>query len=66
MKVINNKEISVWTENYMSRLPKDWKTELDFIMAIKNAMLEALSYPEKYIEERPKTTSTYQTLGKKN
>lgn len=50
MKEINDKEISKWTNNYIDNLPDGWNTELDMRIAVKNAMLEALSYPEKYIK----------------
>jgi hypothetical protein len=50
MREINDKEISKWTNNYIDNLPNGWNTKLDMKIAVKSAMLEALSYPEKYIE----------------
>ena len=49
IKELNDKAISQWSFNYIDNLPKNWNTELDMNLAIKNGMLEALSYPEKYI-----------------
>lgn len=50
MKEINDQNISEWTDNYIDSLPDGWTTKLDMKLAVKNAMLEALSYPERYLK----------------
>lgn len=46
---INDEKIKEFVENYIERLPSSWRTDLDFYLGMKNAMMEALSFPEKYI-----------------
>jgi hypothetical protein len=45
---INDKEINIFINKYLGELPEKWHTKLDFYLAMKNAMIESLSYPEKY------------------
>jgi len=45
---INDKEMDNYISNYINDLPSDWTSNLDMYLAMKNAMIEALSYPNKY------------------
>jgi len=47
---MNDKNVDNFIHDYLQQLPDGWgNTKTDMYLAMKNAMLEALSYPEKYI-----------------
>lgn len=48
---VNDKNIDNYINNYIDNLPKDWTTLLDMKLAMKNAMIESLSTPNKYLEK---------------
>jgi hypothetical protein len=48
-KEVNDKEIDAFINNYINALPDGWNSRLDMILSMKNAMIEALSYKEKYL-----------------
>ena len=45
---LNDEAIDLFINNYIKSLPHNWRTTLDMYLAMKNAMLESLSYPNKY------------------
>jgi hypothetical protein len=47
-RLVNDSEIDLFISNYIATLPKDWRTELDMRLGMKNAMIMALSFPNKY------------------
>lgn len=46
---VNDKSIDEFVNVYINHLPQNWNSSLDLYLAMKNAILEALSYPDKYI-----------------
>lgn len=51
---VNDKEIDKYISNYIDDLPSNWRSSLDMCLAIKNGMIEALSYPHKYSQTNNK------------
>lgn len=49
IKEVNDKEMDAFIGSYINDLPDGWNSRLDMILAMKNAMIEALSYKEKYL-----------------
>ena len=45
---VNDIEIDNFIDNYIEFLPDDWRTDLDMKIAMKNAMIMALSFPDRY------------------
>jgi hypothetical protein len=50
-KELNDEAMDSYINNYTNNLPTNWTTMLDMYLAMKNAMIEALSYPNKYIDK---------------
>ena len=48
----NDNNIDTFINKYINDLPKNWRSDLDMYLSMKNAMIEALSYPEKYTIKR--------------
>jgi hypothetical protein len=46
---IKDDKIEEYINDYLNGLPKDWRSDLDFKIALKTAMIESLSYPEMYV-----------------
>ena len=44
----NDDNMDSFINKYIKELPEKWRSDLDMYLAMKNAMLEALSYPNKY------------------
>lgn len=44
--------IDAFINKYIYDLPKNWRSDLDMYLAMKNAMIQALSYPDKYTIKR--------------
>jgi hypothetical protein len=47
-KGVNYKEIDLFIKDYLDNLPDGWTTQLDMMIAMKNSMIVALSYPDKF------------------
>lgn len=50
----NDDNMDSFINKYIKELPEKWRSDLDMCLAMKNAMLEALSYPNKYIFKNQK------------
>lgn len=48
----NDYNMDIFINKYIRELPKNWRGEVDLYLGMKNAMLEALSYPDKYTIKR--------------
>ncbi len=46
---VNDENINKFINTYIKDLPKNWRTDLDMYLAMKNTMIEALSFNEKYL-----------------
>lgn len=46
---INDNNIDSFIKKYISNLPENWRGDLDMYLAMKNSMIEAISFTEKYI-----------------
>lgn len=44
----NDNNIDTFINKYINDLPKNWRSDLDMYLAMKNAMIQALSYPNVY------------------
>jgi len=49
---INDSNIDIFINKYINDLPKNWTSNLDMYLAMKNSIIEALSYPDKYTIKR--------------
>lgn len=46
---LNDKEVDKWINDYIDGLPKNWRTDIDMYLAMKNAFIVALGDKDKYI-----------------